>query len=273
MPVPILAYHLITDDFDFGFARSTLGQFRQQMAWLKEHGYRTLTLKRLVECQEVGTGSTLEHTIVLTFDDAYACLEKAAAIMEDFGFVGTCFPVAEFLGCFNSWDYQIGPRKFLHADAALLKSLIKAGWEAGSHSSQHANLLALSPQEVYNDLYSAKHRLEDRLGYQIVSISYPFGRTNRSICNIAARAGYKAGVSLGMRPGAISELGLLGLPRMGIYLFDNLLSFAFKVNIFNRTPRMGFLIQHIISSFSYGTILLKKLRNGTQKHQKALLFH
>ena len=254
MAIPILAYHLVRDQVDLGIARTTLKQFRRQMEWLKDQGYRSLTLSEL-NAKEVTQSD--EKAVVITFDDSYTCIENAASIMNDVGFSDVAFAVSEFVGRENAWDYQFGNRRFKHADHATLRSLLKVGWEVGSHTANHEYLPGLSDTHVIHELRRSKEQLEDELGSEISTISYPFGRTSATVIQRAKETGYKVGVTLGMKQNSSSELSL---PRLGIYLFDTLKSFEAKLRCIEQNKHAYFAMQRFITAFSSGTVLLNKIR-------------
>jgi peptidoglycan/xylan/chitin deacetylase (PgdA/CDA1 family) len=259
MPVPILAYHQVTDTFDLGFARISLRQFRQQMAWLSENEYKTLTLSEYAQhARQNRQHRKLHKAIVLTFDDAYASLEKADEVMSDYGFVGTCFAISDYIGKENGWDYQFFSRKIKHADARFLAQLNKRGWEVGSHSCRHSVFTSLPAKKLLHELKNSKAKIADLVGANIRAISYPFGVADERICAIAGQSGYDCGVGLGLPLQKQLKLGQMCLPRLGIYLFDSLSIFAKKVHAFAHYRKRFFYLQQIISFGSKGTILLKK---------------
>ncbi|MFQ5632101.1 MAG: polysaccharide deacetylase family protein [bacterium] len=257
--MPILAYHLVTDSFDLGFARTSLRQFKQQMSWLAENGYRTLTLyESLKKWLPDGKKNNSQKQVVLTFDDAYASLENAFAIMSDFGFVGTCFAISDYIGRENSWDYQFGARKIRHASAGFLRKMIDTRWEVGSHSCRHPYLAKLSGKNVHDELARSKEKIADITGAAVHSVSYPFGYADKRVCSIARKCGYACGVGLGLPLNKQLMLGKMCLPRLGMYLFDSRHSFSKKLTSFIRYKRSYFFMQQLISFGTKGTIFLRK---------------
>jgi len=263
MATPILAYHLISDHFDLGIARTTPKQFRAQMRWLQEHRYTAITLKDYVAQQTTGTPASARN-VVITFDDAYASLERAAEIMQQFGFSGTCFAISDFVGRSNEWDYQFFGRKYWHAGAATLRELLANGWEVGSHSSRHAYLPGLDDARLRADLAGSKQRLQDILGVPVTSLSYPFGRADVRVCTTAEKAGYACAVGLGPVPPALQHVEKMYLPRLGIYLFDSIRTFAAKMKRFGEMHSAVFQFQRLVSFCAGGTVLFKKMFDSGQ---------
>lgn len=263
---PILAYHLISDSFDLGIARSSRRQFCEQMAWLAANGYSTVTLCQLLAGGSRGRCSTEgqeeRRLVALTFDDAYASLADVADIMIQFGFVGTCFVISDHIGRLNTWDYQFFVRKHRHADRETLEALSRLGWEIGSHTKSHPYLPALPALELSQELRCSKEHLEDLLGSAILTISYPFGRSNKRVCTLARKLGYQGGVGLGLSYKEYQNLGKMCLPRVGIYLTDRLCSFAKKMDNSPAAVLKSIRRQQVISRLSLGTVMLKRIRRG-----------
>ena len=229
------------------------------MSWLSENSYRPLTLSDSQKMMlTLARGDSFQRYVVLTFDDGYASLENAFDIMSDYGFVGTCFAISDFIGKENSWDYQFGTRRIQHAGARFLRKLIDAGWEVGSHSRRHPHLGRLSSEFVNEELLSSKEKISALTGAAVRSISYPFGYADKHVCAIARKCGYECGVGLGLPLRRQLPLGRMCLPRLGIYLFDTRHSFARKLKAFTRYKRSSFFMQQLISYGTKGTILLKK---------------
>ncbi len=268
--IPILAYHLVTDRPDLGFARVSKAQFRRQMQWLADAGFHSIRVRDLLG----GASNPSERWMILTFDDAYSCIEDAAEVMQQYGFVGTCFVISNFMGKANSWDYRFGIRNWKHADTALLRHLLQAGWEIGSHTANHSYLPSLDDHALKYELIESKRALQREFQTQVDSISYPFGRTNQRVCKLAHSAGYRIGVSLGLAPKISDACGIMALPRIGVYSFEPLSVFAMKLNRFYRQTHWILAYQRIISFFSNGTIIWKKLGSyGREKNQKTVLFN
>src|SRR5262245_27066744 len=92
--VPVLIYHeIVTDDRPPGETVIHLDRFRQQMAWLKSHGYRTLTLPELAAVL-AGAYPAPERAVVLTFDDGWKSVLHAVPVLEDYGFAASFWIIA-----------------------------------------------------------------------------------------------------------------------------------------------------------------------------------
>ncbi len=265
----VLSYHLVDRRFDFGLTWVTPRQFERQMAWLAEAGYRTFSLTACLQ-PEI---QLPPKAVVITFDDGYrALMEHVLPVSQRFGFVATVFPVAEFVGEQNRWDYNLFWRRMWHLDWNELRELLSAGWEVGSHSMRHAYLPSLSNKELYEDLRCSKEILEQNLQIPIRHLSLPFGRGNLRVLDCALQSGYESVATLGQEfdfeneayrrtetAGAHHKLQLFS--RRGIYLHDTLRSFRRRVEA-PRDSQFERLRQGAISAFSYGTVMVKALGPG-----------
>ena len=259
--IPILAYHMVSDNFDLSVARTSTRQFLQQMSWLSKWGYETISLIDYYRARRNKKDAAYySNKIILTFDDCYDSIDEAASIMDRFGFTATCFIISNFIGEFNNWDYQLFFRKIKHADIDCLKKLHLKGWEIGSHSCNHYPLTKLKTNILQNELVKSKDALSALFNSEINCISYPFGLADQRVCKQAHKSGYTVGVGLGNGLPARGGLVDMCLPRLGVYLFDTLRSFERKVKSFGDIDTHEFKVQKFISSFSAGTLALKKWR-------------
>lgn len=262
----ILSYHLVDRRFDFGITWVTPRQFERQMAWLAEAGYSTLSLSSCLQSEI----QLSRKAVVITFDDGYRALMKhVLPVLRRFGFVATVFPVAGYVGAQNRWDYNLFWWRMWHLDWNELRELLAAGWEVGSHSMRHAYLPSLAREELLEDLTRSREVLEQNLQIPIRHLSLPFGRGNLRVLACASQAGYASVSTLGQefnlnseafvelrKTGTTSKLHVFS--RRGIYLHDTLRSFRRRVEAPSDSPRER-LRQRAISTFSYGTVMVKAL--------------
>ncbi|MGH7492934.1 MAG: polysaccharide deacetylase family protein [bacterium] len=264
MPPVILAYHLVDSRFDFGITWVTPRRFERQMCWLAENGYRTCSLTDCLQRPE----QTQQREVVLTFDDGYRALIKhALPVLQRCNFTATVFPVVNYIGEKNHWDYNLFWRRHEHLCWSELQEMRAAGWEIGSHSMRHAYLPGLSAPELFKDLLDSKQILEDHLQIPIVHLSLPFGRGNQKVLRTARDVGFQSVSALGQE--AVTKSGAkkndvkprrdpFVFHRRGIYLHDGLRSFRRRVEA-PRESRRERLRQRVISFFSMGTIIVKTL--------------
>ena len=97
--IPVLGYHNIVKDEEKEKIsdRYTLSQsqFMEQMQYLYDHQYQTLTLDEFYECYTTNKQFP-KKSIVLTFDDGYASINTIVKpILKQFNFQASCFVIGK----------------------------------------------------------------------------------------------------------------------------------------------------------------------------------
>ena len=251
--IPILAYHKVEPRFEWGITRVTPKQFEKQMNYLSQTGYRTISLE---QCLQQSQQSRAERTIVITFDDAYESVYKYAfPILNRFKYTATVFVITSFVGKLNRWDVNLGGIRFQHLNWRQLRKLAEAGWELGSHSATHPDLLNCSDSELWRELDSSKKEIERYTGAKADFFSYPFGRYDQRAIRYLNAAEYRGACTLNyynpdfrIRP---YEIG-----RKSIYWWDSIDSFTRKVQS-NYFTHFEALKQKAVTFCSNGTVILK----------------
>ena len=180
---PIILYHRIenmntTNPYVFG-----IEDFRQQMQYLHDQGYQTITISQLTEAINFGADLP-QKPIVITFDDGdVSVIKNAFPIMQDLGFKGVAFLVGNYV---NADGYM---------NVDQISTLAKAGWEMGSHTQGHTDLSTCSG--CTREIVNSKDYLEKKLGVPINSFAYPFGiKTDHAVKLVSET--YKSAVGLGV---------------------------------------------------------------------------
>ena len=122
--------------------------------------------------------------VVLTFDDGNADIfENAFPVMDNIGFSGTLYLVTNYL------DHD----GFLTSEE--VSTLLESGWEIGSHSINHLNLIQ-SGNDI-QEIYTSREILGDKFSVPVESFSYPFGISNHRTTSLVKDSGYLSGAGLG----------------------------------------------------------------------------
>lgn len=176
--VPVLMYHSI--DYEKGNElRVPKEAFREQMSYLKQNGYTTLTLNELYNFF-INNKPIPEKAIVITFDDGYKDnFENAYPILKEFGFNATIFVIT------STVDTDKG-----YLTSKELKELEANGIDIESHTVNHEQLDKLTYNEQITTLKNSKEYLEKLLGEQKKYTAYPFGKWNDDTIKAAKDSGY-----------------------------------------------------------------------------------
>ena len=243
--MPVLAYHKIDDRFEWGFTRTTTKQFESQLRLIHSLGYKICSLGEFIR-------NPSQDRVALTFDDAFESVyTNVYPLLEGLNASFTVFPVAKYIGKFNTWEINLGGIRFKHLSGKQLLEM--RGCEIGSHTITHRSLPSLSPAEMRTEICDSKKIIEDAVGRRVDYLSLPFGRFDERVIGIAQDAGYKNICSLNPDNKAEYVVG-----RYAVYLVDFSFAFRNKLNsgILNR---MEINKLKLINFFSRGMSLGQKL--------------
>jgi peptidoglycan/xylan/chitin deacetylase (PgdA/CDA1 family) len=135
---------------------------------------------------------------VLTFDDGFADFFTVAfPILKLYGFVATLYVATAFVNATSRWLRGEGEAARAMLTWDQLCALSAYGIECGGHSHTHPQLDALPLSIARNEIVQCKKLLEERLGQNITSISYPFGYYSAAIRRLVQEAGYTSACAVG----------------------------------------------------------------------------
>jgi peptidoglycan/xylan/chitin deacetylase (PgdA/CDA1 family) len=161
-------------------------RFAEQLAWLRAHGFRGVSMLELLDADSQGRA---DRFVGMTFDDGYDdFLTNACPILIDAGFTATVFVIPERLGAENEWDDE--PRLRL-LDADGVRAVAQLGMEIGSHSCTHAHLVDVDDAQCKRELVESRAALEQMMGAPVLGFAYPYGDADGSIARAAQDAGYR----------------------------------------------------------------------------------
>jgi peptidoglycan/xylan/chitin deacetylase (PgdA/CDA1 family) len=176
--IPVLMYHSIIYEKN-NSARVPKEIFEQQMKWLFDNGYKTLSLDKLCEHLQTKTGFP-EKCVIITFDDGYIDnYTNAFPILKKYGFTATIFMIS---GNINTGGYLTEQQ---------LKELSNNGISIQGHTVTHPYLDNLSYTKQYSELASSKAALEAITGKRVDFLTYPFGKYNNDTIKALKSLDYK----------------------------------------------------------------------------------
>lgn len=187
--VPIVLYHHIrpiTKDMK-PLARGlsvSPATFEEQLEYLQENGYATVTLHDLFEAFK-GRQTLPARPIILTFDDGYYdTYSYALPLLQQYGMKAVIFAVPRLLGT----PGYLGWEEFdaLHASGVF---------EIGAHSLTHGVLPQMTESHEKNEIVQSKKILENRLEQPVEFFAYPYGEYKQRTIEITKKAGYLGAVT------------------------------------------------------------------------------
>jgi peptidoglycan/xylan/chitin deacetylase (PgdA/CDA1 family) len=204
--VPVLIYHHIkwSKPSDNATERGLTiypSQFTAHLAYLRSHGYHTLTALRLTEALR-GAATVPRHPVVLTFDDGYRDVYTNAymALRRDH-MTGTFFIIAGLVG---------KPR---YLTWKQITDMARHGMDIEAHTMTHPDLTIVPAAQDWGEINQSRLVLQKHLHRQVHIFCYPYGAYDTTVLRDVAKAGYWSAFTT--REGFVeSNAHMLLLPRV-----------------------------------------------------------
>ena len=226
--VPILCYHNLAEQAK-GRMVMAVSAFREQMHYLKDNGYRVISLRDFAEFTRLGR-QLPRRAIVLTFDDGYKSFKQYAyPILKELGFTATLFVYTDYVGAGrNALSWQD------------LRELVAEGFDVEAHSKTHVDLRRATgeadPQyarRMQAELGQPQELFQKNLGRRADMIAFPYGSWDESLLSKLGEYAYRAGFSV-RRQGNASFIRPLAANRSQIYSEMSLEDFARNLNVYQQ---------------------------------------
>ena len=161
---------------------------------LRNRGWQCVSLDR---CIDIGRNESDEgDTFAITFDDGYLSVyEHACPMLAQRSLTATIYVVVDSLNGINEWDKRAGDREEKMMSVAQARELADAGFEIASHTLTHPHLTSLNDDDLRAEVADSKHKLEDMIGREVKSFSYPYGDYDTRVLDAAVAAGYTNAMS------------------------------------------------------------------------------
>jgi peptidoglycan/xylan/chitin deacetylase (PgdA/CDA1 family) len=190
--VPILCYHRLSDRCESALCITT-ALFEEQMRYLKENGYRVISMAEL-ESFLADRQRIPNKAVVINLDDGYrSAYEIAYPILKKHRFTAGLFIYTDFIGA--SSDALTWPQ---------IQEMKAEGFEVGSHSLSHCDLTKKMEGEnedhytdrIMKELILSKEIIDKKLNQNTVYFAYPYGKYNHRILSLCEEAGYTMAFSV-----------------------------------------------------------------------------
>lgn len=190
----ILLYHSIggvLDDHPLAI-RVPVEEFEKEMEEIVNHDYKVILVREMIENKfDIGNGKY----IAITFDDGYKDnFIQAAPILQKLSLKATFFITTSYIEGKIKKKWRNGTqREYMSWEE--ITALSKMGFEIGSHMVHHADLTLLKDNELYFEFKISKDIISEKIGKAIKVFSYPYGRVNKKVPEMAKTIGYIGGCS------------------------------------------------------------------------------
>ena len=204
--VPVLNYHQVNDEKHSALTLH-VDQFREQMEYLHNQGYNTITLAQLYDYLENGT-ELPNKPIVITFDDGYVDNYKnVLPILKEYNMKATLFMISDAA---NTPGF---------VSTEQMHQMEAGGFDIQGHTNHHKILTKIAPTELPDALLGGKTSLEGILGEPIEYLAYPGGFNDMLVQYVTKQSGYK--MAFTVQPGTVQPGdNLYALNRLAIFQGD-----------------------------------------------------
>lgn len=198
-------------------------KFEQQMRYLHDHNYKSISLKDAVNYWRKGQAHP-PKLFVLTFDDGYQDFYTTVfPILDKYKFKATVFLVANQVGQKTDWQGQRNAQSAQLMTWSEIRELSQYGITFGNHTLTHPRLTKLKPEIAQREISDAKLKIEDNLGIEVDLFCYPFTANNKKIQQLVEESGHVAACA-----GDRGKWSLFNIWRDECRRIDSLRSFCRK---------------------------------------------
>lgn len=196
----------------------TTEHFYEQMNFLYEHNYKTLSMKEYKNWRDTGKKYS-PKTVLITFDDGDLDIYyEVLPILKKFNFKATCFIIGEYVDAV-SFEYDSTKQQFLGKDLIDKISEEFPNLEFQSHSyGLHRNTNNLQPIVDSLDIVEIENDFKnmDKLDIDMNVFSYPYGNDNENIKMFLDKYDYDMAFLLDKSRLSSKEDNSYSIPRVGI---------------------------------------------------------
>jgi len=191
--VPVLSYHNFSPDRSTTRMTVTKAVFEEQMKFLKENGYRVISLNQLLDFLDF-KGQIPKKSVVITLDDGWrSTYEIAFPVLKKYGYPATLFIYTDLI---------VGSNKTLSWD--LVREMAENGLDIQGHTKTHRNLTLMNKKESFREYFETIEKelsegtriIKAKTGKEVKYLSYPEGETNHLVIELVKKEGYLGAVTV-----------------------------------------------------------------------------
>ncbi len=186
--VPVLCYHKFSPKVSTNKIDVSAETFDRQMAFLKNNGYKVITLKQLYDFVDYKQRLP-KKSVLITIDDGWKTVSTIAyPILKKYGFSAVLFVYTELM-------------KSKPSSVALSWDEVKAMAESGvieieSHTVSHSDLTKISDEKIIKELKESQRIINMKVGKSPQFLAYPYGNFNEKVVAAMKDLGYRAGFTV-----------------------------------------------------------------------------
>lgn len=188
--LPILGFHHIAPDaeaeanFPHNMWVTKLSTFEEEMKYLYEQGYHTLTLDE-VYAWRMGHLSLPEKSVVITFDDGFlSSIHYAQPILEKYGFHGSVFAIASSIKEHGPYDATIRQHASLSDINASSLDFYSHTYDL-HHKNKGFRVDQMKKSQLEADIEKSNQLVSSEY------LAYPYGHANDTLIEVLKQKGTK----------------------------------------------------------------------------------
>ena len=222
--IPVILYHRVGTEEDCKLPPKcvSINNFQMQLNYLIEQGYYFATLDEVVN-YVMGKITLPKRTVVITFDDGFKDNYKYAfSILKEKGIKATIFINTNFIGKRLSMKEAFGSTKPESRDVIYqfltwheIIEMSNNGINFEPHTHNHADLTIIEMSEIEKEIIISKAILEEKLKKKVEHLSFPFGKYNKTICDVLKKMEFKSAWAVRLN-NVKPKMYLYALPRKQI---------------------------------------------------------
>ena len=231
VPVPIIMYHSLLPQGNSTYVIDP-ALFQQDLQYLQENGYTTITVADLIAYVNNGTPLP-DKPVMLTFDDGYYNnYLYAHPLLKQYGMQAVISPIGSVSEFYSDNPTEQDKPRYSHVTWDQLTEMVESGvWEVGHHSynlhhtDQGRKGVAQKRDEdgkdyrraLIDDLHKATTLLKTQVGVTPTAFVYPFGAYTTGTDPVLREYGFRVTITCEERTSLVSR-DPDSLWRLGRYL-------------------------------------------------------
>jgi peptidoglycan/xylan/chitin deacetylase (PgdA/CDA1 family) len=260
--IPVLMYHALLEKEDLNAhpVHVLVSCFEQQMEWLYENGYESISMDEMLEIFK--SKRPLEgRKMVITFDDGYLSVHRyALPILARYNFKATLFLTTLAVGLpsyrlMEGYEENGQPSDDRPLNWPEITDMARMGWAIEAHGCRHLSLPNISKAEMESEIAGSQKCIEERLNKRVRYFAYPFGDYNRQVL-AAVREKYEAACAVHSGKAQIGE-DTYRLSRIEVNRGDTIALFSKKVKNGYATKTEKY--RSILRNAAYKSLFLKDM--------------